>query len=80
MGAKGKEPEEGRELGAERRLGLGITIMIKRMGGGAAGCPRSADFNQEKAPEGWRSPRRWRAVRKRLIVAKLLECGSPLPL
>ena len=79
MGATGKEPEERRELG-RKRLGLRITITIKRMGGGAACCPGSADFNQEKAPEGWRSPRRWRAARKRLIVAKLLECGSPLPL
>src|SRR2546430_9443691 len=33
-----------------------------------------------KAAEDCRSPRRWRAVRKRFAVAELLDCGSPLPL
>src|SRR5439155_16236313 len=33
-----------------------------------------------KAAEGCRSPRRWRAIRKQLVLAKLLDCGSPLPL
>src|SRR5881397_1546814 len=31
-------------------------------------------WGEEKAPGDWRTPRRWREV------AKLLECGSPLPL
>src|SRR5256885_16514053 len=33
-----------------------------------------------KAAEDCRSPRRWRAVRKRFVVAEGLDCGSPLPL
>src|SRR5256885_13929865 len=33
-----------------------------------------------KAAEDCRSPRRWRTVRKRFVVAELLDCGSPLPL
>src|SRR5436853_4531799 len=31
-----------------------------------------------KAPEDWRSPRRWRTVWQHAAVAKLLDCASPL--
>jgi len=33
-----------------------------------------------KAAEDSRSPRRYREIRKRVVLRQLLECGSPLPL
>src|SRR6266851_92842 len=40
----------------------------------------SGSEGQTKAAEDCRTPRRWRVIRRRLEMPKVLECGSPLPL